>query len=128
MMIRKIDIPEFDTQEPEEFVHVQSLSESDKSFVAKLAEDLMSAGVLDRESDVELREQSPEEFEALLEYFSALGMSEKELNPDFYDSELDKALDVLEQNIEEFENPDLPGSDFMDYQEKTELLIREGNK
>lgn len=84
--------------------HYAALPNSDIQALKKLKEQLIETGVIDREV-AERKVQSIEELNVIVAEAVALAKHEKELNPDFYDADLEEYLEEKEKTNIEWDNP-----------------------
>lgn len=107
---RMIPIPLIEQVDTKQFLHFKNLTEPDAVTIANLTSELRSTGALERaveERDV----QSLEELHSLVSDAVALAKSERELNPDVYDEELELSLGSDLAMEEDWDNPMLDGMD-----------------
>lgn len=107
---RMIPIPLIERVDTRPFMHFRNLNDHDAHTISNLTQELRSTGALERaveERDV----QSLEELRDLVSSAVALAKSEKDLNPDGYDEELELSLGGDLDDNEDWQNPMLDGSD-----------------
>lgn len=107
---RTIPLPENVVVDYPGIPNIRQMHSNDIDAIRRLTTELVDAGVLERDVD-EKQVQSIDELNVLVKAATDLAKSEEELNPDFYDADLEAELGGDLSAEDDWANPDLDGLD-----------------
>lgn len=106
-IIPEADISDF---QPPALIKPEHLKGSDIKAISHLYEEFSSTGVIERQVS-ERNSQSLEELNAIVQEAAANAKYERDLNPEYYDRELDESLSGDLSAEDDWDNPILDGID-----------------
>lgn len=95
---------------PPHLIPTTHLTASDRATVEKIRGEFIECGVIDRDS-TERSSQSVDEINAIMDEAARNAKYERELNPEYYDEEMDASLEGDLSMEDDWDNPILDGVD-----------------